>query len=161
MTIKRHPTENRRISLSEILKMGISASENSDLSAFGIPRVEEVERPEPQPEHRVVAGPDEEYEPGKWRQTWVQEEIPEPPVPQVVSRAQGKTVLISQGLWAGVQAWIAAIEDDTQRALAEVAVNDTQEWRRDSPTMIAAASALGITEEQMDELFIAASQVEL
>ena len=46
-------------------------------------------------------------------------------------------------------------------ALAEVALHDTQEWRRDSPFMTAISSALGVTEEQMDQLFIATQEVVL
>lgn len=82
-------------------------------------------------------------------------------VPQAISRAQGKAVLIQQGLWAAVLAYVNAVEDPTEKALAEVALNDTQEWRRDSPFLTTAAAALGITEEQMDEMFVAASQVSL
>ena len=79
---------------------------------------------------------------------------PAPPVvPQSVSRAQGKAALIQAGYWQGVMAFVAAIEDDTQRALAEVALNDTQEWRRDSPFLNAAAAALGLSTEQLDALW--------
>ena len=48
-----------------------------------------------------------------------------------------------------------------ERALAEVALNDTQQWRRDSPFFNAAATALGLTGEQLDALFLAASKIEL
>ena len=84
-----------------------------------------------------------------------------PQVPQQVTRAQGKVVLIQMGLWPQVVAFVAAIPDDTQRALADVALNDTQFWRRTSPFLNQAADALGITQAQMDQLFIAASEVML
>lgn len=84
-----------------------------------------------------------------------------PPVPQQVTRAQGKVVLIQMGLWPQVQAYVAAIEDPVQRAIAEVAVYETLHWQRDSPFLNQAADALGITQEQMDQLFIQASQVML
>ncbi len=87
---------------------------------------------------------------------------PAPPVvPQQVTRAQGKVVLIQMGLWPQVQAYVAAIEDPMQRAVAEVAVYETLHWQRSSPFLNQAATALGITQEQMDELFIQASQVML
>ena len=87
---------------------------------------------------------------------------PAPPVvPQSVSRAQGKAALIQAGYWQGVMAFVAAIEDETQRALAEVALNDTQEWRRDSPFLNAAAAALGLSTEQLDALFVAAREIQL
>ena len=44
-----------------------------------------------------------------------------PPVPQQVTRAQGKVVFIQMGLWQQVLDFAAAIPDPTQRALAEVA----------------------------------------
>ena len=86
---------------------------------------------------------------------------PEPVVPQQVSRAQGKAVLIQMGLWQAVLDFVAAIQDPTQRALAEVALHDTQYWQRSSPFLNTAAAALGITQEQMDDLFITANQVAL
>ena len=86
---------------------------------------------------------------------------PAAPVPAQVSRAQGKAVLIQMGLWQQVLDFVAAIPDSTQRALAEVALHDTQNWQRNSPFLNQAADALGITQAQMDELFIAADQVML
>lgn len=82
-------------------------------------------------------------------------------VPQVVSRAQGKTALIQAGLWDQVVAFVNAIPDATQKALAEVALNDTTEWRRDSPFLTQAAVALGVTTEQMDALFVQAAEIRL
>lgn len=82
-------------------------------------------------------------------------------VPQQVTRAQGKVVLIQMGLWQQVLDFVAAITDPVQRAVAEVAINDTQHWQRNSPFLSQAAAALGITSEQMDQLFIQASEVML
>ena len=94
---------------------------------------------------------------------WVVEtaQPPAAPVPAQVSRAQGKAVLIQMGLWQQVLDFVAAIPDSTQRALAEVALHDTQNWQRSSPFLNQAADALGITQAQIDELFIAADQVML
>jgi len=82
-------------------------------------------------------------------------------VPQMVSRAQVKVALIQAGLWAQVLAFVAAIPDPVERAVAEVALNDTSEWRRDSPFLAQAGAALGLTAEQLDDLFVAAAQVTL
>ena len=79
----------------------------------------------------------------------------QPTVPAVVSRAKGKIVLIRAGLWQSVLDYVAAIPDPVQKAIAEVALHDAQEWRRNSPLMAAISSALGVTEEQMDQLFVA------
>lgn len=82
-------------------------------------------------------------------------------VPQMVSRAQVKVALIQAGLWAQVLALVAAIPDPVERAVAEVTLHDTQEWRRDSAFLAQAAQALDLTEQQLDELFVTAAEVTL
>ena len=84
-----------------------------------------------------------------------------PSVPQSVSRAQGKLALIQAGLWPAVIAFVDGITDPAQKAYAEVALNDTQEWRRDSPFLASAAAALDLSEEQLDTLFITAKELQL
>ena len=82
-------------------------------------------------------------------------------VPQSVSRAQGKLALIGAGLWPAALAFVEGITDPTQRAYAEVALHDTQEWRRDSPFLASAAAALDLSEAQLDTLFITAGGIQL
>ncbi len=85
---------------------------------------------------------------------------PEPPgPPTVVTRAQGKAALIGAGLWDDVLAYVDAIADPTQQALARVALDDTTEWRRDSPFLATAAAALGLSETQLDDLFVTAAAI--
>jgi hypothetical protein len=81
------------------------------------------------------------------------------PVPSQITRAQGKVVLIQMGLWQSVLDYVNAIEDPVEKAVAEVAINDTVHWQRNSPFLNQAATALGISQEQMDQLLIQASQV--
>ncbi len=93
--------------------------------------------------------------------------VPEPApvqtsaVPQSVSRAQGKLALIGAGLWPAAIAFVNGITDPAQKAYAEVALNDTQEWRRDSPFLASAAAALDLSEAQLDTLFITAKGIQL
>lgn len=82
-------------------------------------------------------------------------------VPQSISRAQGKAVLIQMGLWGSVLSFVAAIPDPVERALAEVALHDTTTWQRTSPFLNAAAAALGLSGAQMDDLFTAAHAIAL
>ena len=89
---------------------------------------------------------------------------PEPqpiPVPQQITRAQGKAALIMQGLWGAVLDYVASIQDPTQRALAEVALNDALTWERSSPFLNVAAEGMGMTDEQLDALFIQAAGIAL
>lgn len=82
-------------------------------------------------------------------------------VPQSVSRAQGKVALIMFSMWDSVLAYVDSIEDPTEKLLAETALYDTQEWRRDSPFLIECSAAMGMGPADLDELFLAAAEVEL
>lgn len=81
------------------------------------------------------------------------------PVPQVVSRAQGKMVLVQAGLWSAVEAAVAQLDGEAA-VMASIALNDTTEWRRDSPFLAQMADMVGIS-DRLDELFIAASQIQI
>jgi len=84
-----------------------------------------------------------------------------PAVPRVVTRRQARQALVLAGIsFASVQAAIDAIEDPTQRALMQIEWDDSQEFHRDRPQLISLAKgALGMTDEQLDQLFISAAQL--
>lgn len=84
-----------------------------------------------------------------------------PAVPESVTLAQGKVALIQEGLWPSVLEYVASIEDPTARTLAEVALNDTKDWKRTSPFLNAAAAYIGLSDAQLDELFRTASAIQL
>lgn len=89
---------------------------------------------------------------------------PEPapvPVPVSVTRAQGKAALIQAGLWPSVLEYVGGIADPTERALAEVALNDTSEWLRTSPFLAAVSAHIGLTSAQLDDLFREAAAIAL
>lgn len=98
---------------------------------------------------------------GDWESMRADEMAARNPVPQSVARAQGKAVLIGAGLWSAVLDFVAAIPDPTDRALAELALHDTQQWQRSSPFLNAAKAGLGLTDEQLDALFVTASKIDL
>ncbi|EPD41104.1 MULTISPECIES: hypothetical protein [Delftia] len=83
------------------------------------------------------------------------------PVPSTITRAQGKAALIQAGLWPQVLAFMAGIEDPNDKLLAEVALNDTVNWERSSPFLARVAAELGLSQQQLDELFIAAAAIVL
>lgn len=74
----------------------------------------------------------------------------------VCSPLQGRLALRQAGLLASVEAAIVAADDVTKDAF-EYAV----EWRRNSAMMQTLASTIGVTAEQMDDLFRAAMQIEV
>jgi hypothetical protein len=76
-------------------------------------------------------------------------------VPESVSALAGLLVIDGAGLSAAYEAW-AKSED---RTFAEKAFSDKAlTWKRNDPVLISGATALGLTEDQLDQLFIAAAQ---
>lgn len=81
---------------------------------------------------------------------------PEPVfVPQVVSRFQARAALMQTGLLDEAEAAIAGADAVTKLAWAEAL-----EFHRTSPTVNAMCAVLGLTEQQIDDLFVAAAQIE-
>lgn len=79
-----------------------------------------------------------------------------PLVPQEVSRFQGRAALIQAGHMAAIQAFID--QPDTDIMVKEAWANVTV-FRRQSPMMTTVATVLGLTEQDLDNLFIAAHAI--
>jgi len=82
---------------------------------------------------------------------------PPPGPPQVVSRFQARAALHLAGLLPQVEALMADPATDT---LARLAWTDAQEFRRTSPTLLAMAAALDLSDAQLDQLFVTAAGIE-
>lgn len=85
-----------------------------------------------------------------------------PPVPEVVSRFQGReamwqTLHGDASLFEAAEALLA--EPDTP-AMYRRAWDDLQEFRRDSEMLAAIAGMLGLTAAQIDALFILAASIQ-
>lgn len=77
-------------------------------------------------------------------------------VPQEITPLQGLLALDKFGMAATYEAWAA----DPARTFAERAfITRAQTWRRNDPTLLAAASAFNLTPEQLDALFIEGAQL--
>ena len=95
--------------------------------------------------------------------------VPPPPPPEptpeeilaaeragmIVSRFQAKAALLQAGLLDAVNAALAEADPVAQLAWAEAV-----EFRRTSPTIVALGAAIGLTDEQLDDLFRAAAEIE-
>jgi len=73
----------------------------------------------------------------------------------ICSRFQAKAALAAAGLLDDAEAAVAAADATAQLAWAEAI-----EFRRNSPTIAALATAVGLKDEQIDDLFRAAMQIE-
>lgn len=83
-------------------------------------------------------------------------DAPPPPVPQAVTMFQAREQLRRDGLLATVDAAVAEADEPTRLAW-EYAL----ELRRESPTVLAIAGILGLTDAQMDTMFRNAVAIEV
>jgi hypothetical protein len=77
-----------------------------------------------------------------------------PPVPMEVTIAQALTAAHEAGLLEGLLAWVAA-----QPVVRQLQFERILTVRRDSPLLLEGVTALGLSDAQVDALFIAADQV--
>lgn len=98
---------------------------------------------------------------GVWTQQWVVRDLtPEElkaRVPTIVTMRQARHALLNAGLLDAVDAAISAIPDETERRQAQIDWEYATEVRKDWPWVQTLSTALGLTEEQLDQLFIEAS----
>jgi hypothetical protein len=116
---------------------------------------------DPQPE--LAAG--EQLQPGEIRedggryvQGWVVVPAPAPEVPQSVTMRQCRVALLDAGLLDAVQSSIATmpgVEGERARIDWEYAL----EVRRDWPLIAYMAGDLGLTDEQVDAMFVTAAAI--
>lgn len=78
----------------------------------------------------------------------------EPTIPGSITPRQCRLLLLQQNLLSTVEAMIAQ-QDEATRITWEYAL----EFRRDDPLLLQLASNLGLSSNQIDEFFIAASQL--
>jgi hypothetical protein len=81
---------------------------------------------------------------------------PPPPIPSTVTRFQALATLAAGGYLDTVHAYIDTLPRSN---ITRLAFENASDWERTSPTVNALATMLGLTDAQVDELFIAADQV--
>jgi len=83
--------------------------------------------------------------------------VPPPtPIPATVTRFQALATLAAGGWLDVVHTYIDALPRNNVQRLA---FENATDWERTSPTVNAIAAMLGLSDAQVDDLFIAASQV--
>lgn len=92
---------------------------------------------------------------GVWTMTWTvraeTEDENRARVPQKVTRRQGRQALLLAGKLDQVPLAIAAIEDETERRLAQIEWEDAQDYERQRPLVVLMGVALDL---DLDALFI-------
>ena len=76
-----------------------------------------------------------------------------------VTRRQARQALLLAGLLDHVQPVIDAIEDVQQRRLAQIAWDDSLDFKRDDPYLLQISAALDLSAVQLDALFASAAQL--
>lgn len=104
--------------------------------------------------HGVTIEGDDAQAVANWVADYVPPPTPRVPVPQVLTARQAKLVLHAAGLLDDVDTAVAAADRATQ-----IEWEYATEVRRDWPTLVAMADALGLTGEQLDGLFTAGAQL--
>lgn len=96
------------------------------------------------------------YEDGKW----IAPPEPEPVslIPQSVTMRQARQAMLSAGILSQVDALIAAMPGDEGES-ARIDWNHAQEVKRDWPLIGALGPQMGLTEQQIDDLFIYAATI--
>lgn len=80
-------------------------------------------------------------------------------VPDRITLRQAREQLIIDGLFSSVETAIESIQDATQKAITRNYWEYSQDFTRDNPILIALATSLGLTDTQLDTLFINASKL--
>ena len=140
---------------SELRKeLNASFCTGADLAHVGYVLLEEVQPPTPGELEAISEGPAEEYEPGRWRQTWVVTQI-EPTVPRAVTALQGMLAIDAAGLTSAFLAWKGSL-DPVEDFAAIAFLEKAQRWDYDDPILNAALHTLGV-DGRKDALFTLAS----
>ena len=82
-----------------------------------------------------------------------------PTIPTSVTLRQAKRALLAAGLLDQVQATIDSIQDPVQRDAAQIDWNYSQTMDRDWPLVQLLSSEMGLTSDELDALFLAASKL--
>lgn len=152
--------DNTRHTLEQIRRAhpDLDIPEGADLTHLGYASLPETQIPPPYPleGHRVVPGPAEEYAPNQWRQTWIQEPLPEPPVPESVRALQGMRAVKHAGLVQKFLDWKITL--DPVEDFEVIAFLDKAEvWRYDDQILNEALTSFGEIARKDDLFKLAAS----
>lgn len=76
-----------------------------------------------------------------------------PPVPHQVTRRQALTVVSLGGYLPQIESALAAIEDATQKTVAEIFWKESLHFERNNPLLNQLAEGIGMSQDDLDNLF--------
>lgn len=126
-----------------------------DLAAIGLYAPVEAD---PIPEGKISTGQVVERVEGVVKYVHTLDDAPPPAVPTVVSMRQARLALLGAGLLSQVDVAINGM-DEPNKSTARIEWEYATELRRDHPLIAGLAAELQLSEQQVDALFIAASQI--
>lgn len=122
-----------------------------ELSEIGVHPVMDAEIPQ----GHVATGSSLHWDGETVTQVFETEPAP-PPVPETVSRFQARAALLQAGRLGDAEAAVAKASDP----LLSLAWAEAIEWKRSSPALNALAEGIGMTQDEIDDLFRAAALIE-
>lgn len=131
------------------------------LAEFDVYPVQPTSRPEYDPATQTLSEALPSYENGVWVQTWTVTNLTADEIAArtqarraalVCTPRQARLALAQAGLLPAIEAWVAAATETTQ-----IEWQYANEIRRDWPPIAEAATALWLSDTQLDELFDLAS----
>jgi hypothetical protein len=138
-----------------------SVISNETLMGFGLLPVTLAAHPEYDPLMQALEEAPPAQVDGAWTQQWVVRDLtPEElkaRVPTVVTMRQARLALLQSGLLSQVEAALSAIEDPAQRQAVQIEWEYAAEVDMTHPWVQALTVSLGLTEAQIDSLFMTAS----
>ena len=144
----RYIKQNKIYTIQEIRQenQNMSIPDGADCSSLGFEFLEEVEQPKQEGFYAIEVAPINN------KQTWELVAIPKE-VPQEITPLQSKLQLLEIGLLDDVEAIVSA--DRKVQLYWEYA----SVIERDNEILLMMATSLGMTEEQLDDLFIKANKL--
>ena len=128
-----------------------------ELAAYGVYPLRVVDPPECDSTAQTLEEATPVQVDGQWTQQWtIRDLTPEErkaSVPTIVTMRQARLAMLQAGLLSQVEAAIAAIEDAGQRQAVQIESEYAAEVNRAHPWVQSLATALGLTEKQLDDLF--------
>lgn len=103
-----------------------------------------------------ISVPDDEFDIAKIDQYQITDGHIAPKIPESVSMRQARLVLLQQGILDDVEVAINSINDESTRKAVQIEWEYALDIRRDWPALLMITQSMGITDEQLDQMFVVA-----